>query len=345
MDIVRRGAGEDKHILVVDDEARTSARWSSTPSRREGFRVTCTDGGKAALDAARAGGVDLVVLDVMLPDVDGLARSAAPPRRRKPRPGAVPLGARRGGRSRRRPRTRRRRLPDEALFAARARRPGPRRPPARRGLAGERDAAARRSTELEDRDRVGSRFGLGPNRCDRAPPRDLGRRRAPRGPLRRPGDRPHPHRVRPARRAPRATRRRLLARSADAARLCLRQPRDRADDRHPRSPDPRQVPRRRLRPDRDGPRRRLQGSRKAEARCAPRPSRGSSAGCGCGSSSSTWCSCSCRSPASSSRASTSGSSSRRSSATCAIKRRSFARASKPISSAASPSTTAPTAKC
>ncbi len=61
----------NKHILVVDDEARIR-EVVEYALRREGFRVTCADGGKAALDAAGAGGVDLVVLDVMLPDVDGL---------------------------------------------------------------------------------------------------------------------------------------------------------------------------------------------------------------------------------------------------------------------------------
>jgi two-component system OmpR family response regulator len=61
----------NKHILVVDDEARIR-EVVEYALKREGFRVTCAPGGKDALDLAARGGVDLVVLDVMLPDVDGL---------------------------------------------------------------------------------------------------------------------------------------------------------------------------------------------------------------------------------------------------------------------------------
>ncbi|HVY46816.1 MAG TPA: response regulator [Minicystis sp.] len=60
-----------KHILVVDDEARIR-EVVEYALRREGFRVTSVDAGRAALAAAEAGPVDLVVLDVMLPDVGGL---------------------------------------------------------------------------------------------------------------------------------------------------------------------------------------------------------------------------------------------------------------------------------
>jgi two-component system OmpR family response regulator len=61
----------NKHILVVDDEARIR-EVVEYALKREGFRVTSAEDGRSALAAARAGGVDLVVLDVMLPDVDGL---------------------------------------------------------------------------------------------------------------------------------------------------------------------------------------------------------------------------------------------------------------------------------
>jgi two-component system, OmpR family, response regulator len=60
-----------KHILVVDDEAhiREVLHYAL---KKEGFGVTAVESGAAALEAIARGGVDLVVLDVMLPEVDGL---------------------------------------------------------------------------------------------------------------------------------------------------------------------------------------------------------------------------------------------------------------------------------
>ena len=59
------------HILVVDDEARIR-EVVQYALEREGYRVTAVDQGPSALAAVEAGGVDLVVLDVMLPEMDGL---------------------------------------------------------------------------------------------------------------------------------------------------------------------------------------------------------------------------------------------------------------------------------
>lgn len=61
----------NKHILVVDDEARIREVLQYA-LEKEGFRVTAVADGKTAIAAALAGGIDLVVLDVMLPDIDGL---------------------------------------------------------------------------------------------------------------------------------------------------------------------------------------------------------------------------------------------------------------------------------
>ncbi len=60
-----------RHILVVDDEARIRevVQYALT---REGFRVSTVDDGAAALDTLERGEFDLVVLDVMLPGMDGL---------------------------------------------------------------------------------------------------------------------------------------------------------------------------------------------------------------------------------------------------------------------------------
>ncbi|MBN1605119.1 MAG: response regulator transcription factor [Polyangiaceae bacterium] len=61
-----------KHILLVDDESRIQdvVEYALT---REGYRVTCVDCGKAALERLSSRSFDLVILDVMLPDIDGLS--------------------------------------------------------------------------------------------------------------------------------------------------------------------------------------------------------------------------------------------------------------------------------
>ncbi len=61
-----------KHILVVDDEARIREVLLYA-LQKEGFSVTAVADGPSAVAAVEAGGVDLVVLDVMLPEMDGLA--------------------------------------------------------------------------------------------------------------------------------------------------------------------------------------------------------------------------------------------------------------------------------
>ncbi len=63
--------GEVGHILVVDDDA-TVAEVVAGYLGREGYQVTVAADGDAALRAAEASMFDLVVLDLMLPGVDGL---------------------------------------------------------------------------------------------------------------------------------------------------------------------------------------------------------------------------------------------------------------------------------
>jgi DNA-binding response OmpR family regulator len=63
--------GPQRRVLVVDDEPPILDLVRSY-LERDGFAVTCVDSGDAALDAARAEPFDVVVLDVMLPGVDGL---------------------------------------------------------------------------------------------------------------------------------------------------------------------------------------------------------------------------------------------------------------------------------
>lgn len=57
-------------ILLVDDDAELCTLLSEF-LKREGFTVDCEHAGEDGLRKALAGGVDLVVLDVMLPGLDG----------------------------------------------------------------------------------------------------------------------------------------------------------------------------------------------------------------------------------------------------------------------------------
>jgi DNA-binding response OmpR family regulator len=57
-------------ILLVDDE-QSVQKLLAFPLRRDGFEVVTAFDGQEALDRLRDGAYDLVVLDVMLPKVDG----------------------------------------------------------------------------------------------------------------------------------------------------------------------------------------------------------------------------------------------------------------------------------
>ncbi|MBI5478285.1 MAG: response regulator [Deltaproteobacteria bacterium] len=58
-------------VLIVDDEAhiREVVQYAL---EREGFTVRCAADGHEALRQAESGGVDLVVLDILMPELDGL---------------------------------------------------------------------------------------------------------------------------------------------------------------------------------------------------------------------------------------------------------------------------------
>jgi two-component system response regulator CpxR len=58
------------HILLVDDDTELASLLSEFLGR-EGFTVSAEHEGHRGLDRARRPGVDLVVLDVMLPGIDG----------------------------------------------------------------------------------------------------------------------------------------------------------------------------------------------------------------------------------------------------------------------------------
>ena len=58
------------HILLVDDDTELASLLSEFLGR-EGFTIACEHEGLRGLDHARRPGIDLVVLDVMLPGIDG----------------------------------------------------------------------------------------------------------------------------------------------------------------------------------------------------------------------------------------------------------------------------------
>jgi two-component system, OmpR family, response regulator len=68
---LRRPDGQPMRVLVVDDEA-TLAELVSMALRLEGWEVRSAPDGQTAVRVAREFSPDVVVLDVMLPDLDGL---------------------------------------------------------------------------------------------------------------------------------------------------------------------------------------------------------------------------------------------------------------------------------
>lgn len=65
------GGGSAVRVLVVEDEA-TIRRVIVGYLQREGFQVTEAGDGRSALELARATNPDMVVLDLMLPGLDGI---------------------------------------------------------------------------------------------------------------------------------------------------------------------------------------------------------------------------------------------------------------------------------
>jgi len=59
-------------ILVVDDDINLVSLWSEL-LEDEGYEVETVYNGSAAVNSACADGIDLVLLDIMLPDIDGIS--------------------------------------------------------------------------------------------------------------------------------------------------------------------------------------------------------------------------------------------------------------------------------
>lgn len=61
---------EERHILVVDDQPET-LDLTATVLKSAGYRVSTADSGGEALDRLIANGIDLVLLDINMPVMDG----------------------------------------------------------------------------------------------------------------------------------------------------------------------------------------------------------------------------------------------------------------------------------
>ncbi len=64
-------ANKDKKILLVEDETELRELYNLLLTG-EGYQVEALADGKAAMEAIEHGGYDLVLLDIMLPFIDGL---------------------------------------------------------------------------------------------------------------------------------------------------------------------------------------------------------------------------------------------------------------------------------
>jgi len=60
-----------KRVLIVEDEARI-AHWVSSYFEREGYELLVAADGQAGLDIAQTEKLDLIILDIMLPKLNGI---------------------------------------------------------------------------------------------------------------------------------------------------------------------------------------------------------------------------------------------------------------------------------
>ena len=58
-------------ILIVEDEEKI-ARFTELELVHEGYEVVKADNGRDGLEIAEKGGIDLILLDIMLPKINGL---------------------------------------------------------------------------------------------------------------------------------------------------------------------------------------------------------------------------------------------------------------------------------
>lgn len=81
-------AGSAGRVLVVDDD-EDSRRLLTHLLERRGYRVFLADGGQAAIDVLSDADVDVILLDVMMPNMDGFA--VCRELKKKPRTAGLPV--------------------------------------------------------------------------------------------------------------------------------------------------------------------------------------------------------------------------------------------------------------
>jgi two-component system cell cycle response regulator len=76
------------NVLVVDDD-RNAVDILNRLLTKEGFAVKCANGGREAVEIATAHPIDIILLDVMMPDMDGFQVCEA--LRKNPRTAEIPV--------------------------------------------------------------------------------------------------------------------------------------------------------------------------------------------------------------------------------------------------------------
>jgi two-component system OmpR family response regulator len=62
--------GDNKHVLIVEDEKPLS-RALELKLGAQGYTITLATNGQEALEAVEKGGIDVMLLDLMMPTLDG----------------------------------------------------------------------------------------------------------------------------------------------------------------------------------------------------------------------------------------------------------------------------------
>lgn len=60
------------NVLIIDDD-KLVCEATSILLRTKGYQVTTANDGRSGIDAARSGAFDLAIVDLFMPDMDGLA--------------------------------------------------------------------------------------------------------------------------------------------------------------------------------------------------------------------------------------------------------------------------------
>ena len=76
------------NVLVVDDD-RNAVDILNRLLTKEGFAVKCANGGREAVEIANAHPIDIILLDVMMPEMDGFQVCEA--LRKNPRTAEIPV--------------------------------------------------------------------------------------------------------------------------------------------------------------------------------------------------------------------------------------------------------------